>query len=134
MDRKLFVNYFYNILYQVVTILVPLITVPYTTRVIGDIGLGVNAFSASIVQWFTIFGIMGINTYGIRTIGTVRDDRKVLSKTFFEIFLMQIVNLLVMFVFYMIFISIYSTDYKVVYLIQGITLFATMFEIGRAHV
>ena len=129
LDRKLFVNYFYNILYQVVTILVPLITVPYTTRVIGDVGLGVNAFSASIVQWFTIFGIMGINTYGIRTIGTVRDDRKVLSKTFFEIFLMQIVNLLVMFVFYMIFISIYSTDYKVVYMIQGITLFVTMFDI-----
>ena len=80
MDRKLFVNYFYNILYQVVTVLVPLITVPYTTRVIGDVGLGVNAFSASIVQWFTIFGIMGISKYGIRTIGAIRDDRKLLSR------------------------------------------------------
>ena len=129
LDRKLFVNYFYNILYQVVTILVPLITVPYTTRVIGDVGLGVNAFSASIVQWFTIFGIMGISKYGIRTIGAIRDDRKELSNTFFEIFFIQLVNLFIMFIFYMIFITVYTTDYKTIYMIQGITLFVTMFDI-----
>ncbi|MDD4642667.1 MAG: oligosaccharide flippase family protein [Erysipelotrichaceae bacterium] len=129
MDRKLFVNYFYNILYQVVTILVPLITVPYTTRVIGDIGLGVNAFSASIVQWFTIFGIMGINNYGIRTIGANRDDRKNLSKTFYEIFLMQIINLSIMVILYLVFITIYPFEYKIVYLIQVISLFATMLDI-----
>lgn len=129
MDRKLFVNYFYNILYQVVTILVPLITVPYTTRVIGDVGLGINAFSASIVQWFTIFGIMGINNYGIRTIGALRDDRKVLSKTFFDIFTMQVMNLFIMLVFYIIFVNIYPFEYKIIYLLQGITLFVTMFDI-----
>ncbi|MEA5027128.1 MAG: oligosaccharide flippase family protein [Erysipelotrichaceae bacterium] len=129
MDRKLFVNYFYNILYQVVTILVPLITVPYTTRVIGDTGLGINAFSASVVQWFTIFGIMGINNYGIRTIGSIRDDRTELSKAFLEIFCMQVFNLLIMFIFYSIFIYIYPFEYKTIYFIQGITLFSTMFDI-----
>ena len=129
MDRKLFVNYFYNILYQVVTILVPLITVPYTTRIIGDTGLGINAFSSSVVQWFTIFGIMGINNYGIRTIGTIRDNKDDLSRAFHEIFCMQVINLVIMFVFYIAFIYIYPFEYKLIYFIQAITLFSTMFDI-----
>ena len=129
MDKKLLVNYFYNILYQVVTILAPVITVPYTTKVLGSY-LGVNAFTASFVQWFIIFGIMGINNYGIKTIGTVRDDRKLLSKTFREIFMMQQCNLALVFVIYLLYVSLSSMEYKLIYFIQGLTILSTMFDIS----
>lgn len=129
MDKKLFTNYFYNILYQVFTILVPLITVSYTTRVLGD-ALGVNAFSGSVVQWFVIFGIMGINNYGIKTVGAVRDDKNILSKTFAGIFLMQLINMLLVMVIYIIFISISTFEYKIIYFIQALTIMATMFDIS----
>ncbi len=129
MDKKLFVNYFYNILYQVVTVLAPIITVPYTTKVLGA-QLGVNAFTATFVQWFIIFGIMGINNYGIKTIGTVQDDRKLLSKTFHEIFLMQRCNLLLVLVVYLVSIAVSSFDYKLIYFIQGLTILSTMFDIS----
>lgn len=130
MDRKIFVNYFYNTLYQVIAVLAPLIITPYTTRVIGETGLGINAFTGTIVQWFVIFGIMGIHNYGIRTIGTVRDDKEVLSKTFFEIFTMQVCNLLLMTVLYILLISVSSLEYKTIYLIQGISLLTTMTDIS----
>ena len=130
LDRKLIKNYIYNILYQVVTVLAPLITIPYITRVLGDTMLGVNAFTASFVQWFVIFGIMGINNYGIKTIGTVRDDRKKLSETFFGIFLMQMTNLAVVLIIYLLYISLGSRPYKLIYFIQGLTIVSTMFDIS----
>ena len=129
MDKKLIVNYIYNILYQVVTILAPLITVPYTTRVLGDM-LGVNAFTSSFVQWFVIFGIMGISNYGIKTIGTVRDDREKLSRTFYGIHLMQLCNMAVVIVIYYIFLLLSDREYRIIYFIQGLTIVSTMFDIS----
>lgn len=129
MDKKLLTNYFYNILYQIFTLLVPLITVQYTTRILGD-ALGVNAFSGTVVQWFVIFGIMGINNYGIKTIGAKRDDRKVLSKTFVEIFFMQRVNMLIALIVYLSFILFSSLEYRIIYFIQALTIIATMFDIS----
>ena len=129
MDKKLFKNYFYNILYQVFTILAPLITVSYTTRTLKE-GLGVNAFSATVVQWFVIFGIMGINNYGIKTIGAIRDNRQQLSKNFAEIFFMQMVNMCVVFIIYIVFISISSLQYRLIYFIQALSIIATMFDIS----
>lgn len=129
MNKNLFRNYIYYILYQVVTLLTPILVVPYTTRVIGANGLGINAFTGTIVQWFIIFGIMGISMYGNKEIARVRDDRKELSRTFMGIFIMQILNMAVVTVFYLLFITLSPIDYKTIYLIQSLTLFGTMFDI-----
>ena len=129
MDRKLLRNYFYNILYQVVTILAPMITVPYTTRVLGDM-LGVNAFSGSVVQWFVIFGIMGINNYGIKTVGANRDDRALLSRTFRGIFFMQMCNMILALIVYLSYVAVSPLDYKVIYIIQALTIISIMFDIS----
>lgn len=85
MDRKIFVNYIYNFLYQVIKIVVPFFLVPYTMGHLGESVLGISDFAINIASWFIIFGILGISTYGIREIGKVRDDRDHLSRTFFEI-------------------------------------------------
>ena len=129
MNRNLFKNYLFYILYQVLTILTPIIVVPYTTRVIGATGLGINAFTSSIVQWFVIFGIMGISMYGNKEIARVRDDRELLSKTFMGIFIMQLINMLVVSVLYIAFVYFAKVDNKIIYFLQGFVLLATMFDI-----
>ena len=129
MNRNLFKNYLFYILYQVLTILTPIIVVPYTTRVIGATGLGINAFTSSIVQWFVIFGIMGISMYGNKEIARVRDDRELLSKTFMGIFIMQLINMLVVSVLYIAFVYYANVNNKIIYFLQGFVLLATMFDI-----
>ena len=129
MNRNLFKNYLFYILYQVLTILTPIIVVPYTTRVIGAIGLGINAFTSSIVQWFVIFGIMGISMYGNKEVARVRDDRQRLSKTFAGIFTMQVINMLVVIGLYIAFVYFARVDNKIIYFIQGFGLVSTMFDI-----
>ena len=86
MDKKLVQNYLYNVLYQMLVLISPFITTPYLTRVMGAEALSINSWTANIVQWFVLFGIMGVNTYGNKEIAKVRDNRETVSRTFFEIF------------------------------------------------
>lgn len=63
----------------------PLITFPYVSRVLLPVGTGKVAFATSIVSYFSMVGMLGIPTYGIRACAKVRDDRDELSKTVQEI-------------------------------------------------
>lgn len=129
MKRNLFKNYIFYILYQVFSILIPFLVVPYTTRVLGAQALGTNALSSSFVQWFVIFGYMGIAIYGNKEIARVRDDREKLSRTFMGIFIMQVMNMLVALVLYFVFIYFVGVNEKTIYYIQGFALLATIFDI-----
>ena len=70
-----------------VRVLLPFILVPYTYAHITPKALGIYDFAGSIMQWFILFGILGVNIYGNREIAKVRNDRELLNKTFFEIFI-----------------------------------------------
>ena len=63
----------------------PLITFPYVSRVLLPVGTGKVAFATSIVSYFSMVGMLGIPTYGIRACAKVRDDRDKLSKIVQEI-------------------------------------------------
>lgn len=45
-------NYFYNIAYQALTMVLPLITAPYLSRVLGASSIGAYSYSFSIANYF----------------------------------------------------------------------------------
>ncbi|WP_369396033.1 oligosaccharide flippase family protein [Lacticaseibacillus pantheris] len=73
---KIVKNYLYNVGYQVFILIVPLLTTPYISRVLGSYGVGVNAYTNSVVTYFVLFGSIGVTLYGNRTIAYERDDFK----------------------------------------------------------
>ena len=83
-------NFIYNTLYQLLTIILPLITTPYISRKLGVEKIGYFSYSYSIAYYFAMFIMLGINNYGNRTIAKVREDKKKLSKNFCEIYMMQL--------------------------------------------
>ena len=83
-------NYLYNVLYQILTIIIPLVTTPYISRILGAERIGVYSFRMSIAQYFVMFAMLGISNYGQRTCASVRENRKEVSKTFCEIYLCQL--------------------------------------------
>lgn len=129
MDKKLIKNYIYNILYQLVKIILPLIVLPYTYAHITPERLGIADYAGTILNWFILVGILGVNTYGNREIAKVRDDKKLLNKTFFEIFYMQLTNMLVAGLCYYIFVATTVTQYEFIFKLTGVTMLATMFDI-----
>ncbi|SJZ77124.1 flippase [Anaerorhabdus furcosa] len=83
-------NYIYSVLYQILIIIVPLITAPYLTRVMGAKKLGIYSYTNSVAYYFYLFAMLGISNYGNRSIASVRDDKKKMNTVFSELIVMQI--------------------------------------------
>lgn len=94
-------NYIYNLIYQMLVIVLPLITTPYLSRVLGSDGIGTFSYTMSIVTFFILFGSMGVSLYGQRTIAYTSGDKKESSKKFFELVIIKTITLFIsMIVFY----------------------------------
>ena len=83
-------NAAYNVTYRMFSMLLPLVTAPYLSRVVGREGVGVYSYAWSISYVFCLIGMLGLENYGVRAIARVRDNRKELNRTFSEIYRMQL--------------------------------------------
>ncbi|MBF7122533.1 oligosaccharide flippase family protein [Pediococcus pentosaceus] len=122
-------NYLYNASYQVFVLLIPLVTTPYLARVLGPTGVGINAYTNSIIQYFILFGSIGVNLYGNRQIAFVRDDKDKMTRTFYEIFLMRIMTIVLAYAAFLVFLMT-TGSYHVYYLAQSVSIIAAAFDIS----
>ncbi|WP_268729706.1 oligosaccharide flippase family protein, partial [Streptococcus gallolyticus] len=61
---RLLKNYLYNMSYQVIAIILPLITVPYISRVLGSEAVGINSYTNAIITYFVLIANIGLTVYG----------------------------------------------------------------------
>jgi O-antigen/teichoic acid export membrane protein len=128
---KVFINYLYNLIYQLLIIILPIITTPYISRILHVKGIGLYSVSYAIVNYFVLFGMIGISSYGSREISYVRDDKFKLSETFWEINILRFITMGVAIFGYIVYVSLGAPiEYKVLYYIQGITLLASLVDIS----
>lgn len=123
-------NYLYNVLYQVLTLIIPIITVPYVANVLGATGVGINAYSAATVQYFVLFGMIGVSLYGNRTIATVRDNSENLGRKFWEIYILQIITCGIATVAYFLFVIIFVKENTNIYLVQSLYIISAAIDIS----
>lgn len=123
-------NFTYNIVYQILILIIPLITAPYISRVIGAEGQGIYSYTYSIAQYFVLFAMLGLNNYGNRTIARVRDDKEKLSKEFWSIYGLQTITTTIMLILYVLYILFLNNSYKMYNTIQLVYVFSTMFDIN----
>ncbi|USS88928.1 polysaccharide biosynthesis C-terminal domain-containing protein [Fructilactobacillus cliffordii] len=126
---KVIKNYLYNAFYQIFILLVPLVTSPYLARVLGPTGVGINDFTNAVIQFFIIFGSIGVALYGNRQVAYVRNNREKLTNTFYEIFFMRIITIGIAYVAFFIFLSLVHR-FQIYYLAQSFSLLAAAFDIS----
>ena len=122
-------NIIYNTLYQILVILIPFISSPYVSRVLGATGVGIYSYTLSIQTYFSMFAALGTATYGMRKIARKRENEYDRSKLFWEIELLTIITTFICLILWMILIGI-SNEYKIFYIILTMNLFNTMFDIS----
>jgi len=123
-------NYIYNTLLQISNILIPFVTVPYITRVLGSEGIGIVSFSASIANYFVLFGVLGVSSYGNRAIAYVKNSLTNRSKTFWEIFFFKCFTAGISFCVYIVAIFIIKPENIAVYLSQSLLIVAAILDIS----
>ena len=88
-QSSLVVNSFFNVCYQLLNVLFPLITTAYVSRILMPDGIGKVAVAQNWVQYFVLFAALGIPNYGIREIARSRNTVTDLSKTFSELWILN---------------------------------------------
>lgn len=115
-------NYIYNVSYQVVALITPLITTPYLSRVLEADGIGIYSFTAAVVSYFNMFAALGTLTYGNREISYLQDDRKARSQVFWEIELLSLLTTGICAIAYILFVLFGAGDNQLFFAIQIFTL------------
>lgn len=129
--NKLIGNYIYNMMYQLINIIVPFITIPYISRVLGANGTGIYDYTYSYVSVFSIICLFGITNYGSKRIAWIRESKEKMSNEFWSIWLLQLsVSIICIISYILLFILGSSSDLKVMFIMQLPLLLASLLDIS----
>lgn len=103
---RLVKNYLYNILSLLTGALFPFLIFPYISRILMPENLGKVAFVQSITNYFIMFGLFGVSSYGIRELSKdkISSIKNAFSKTFTELLIISMFFSLISFFVFIIFI------------------------------
>lgn len=123
-QKSLKLNALMNVIRSISTMIFPLVTFPYTSRILGPEGTGKINFATSFVSYFILLAAIGIPMYGIREIARVRDDKEKLSRTTQELFLLHFIVSVLVFIGFLGLIFLNGKLYE-----ERILFFITSFSI-----
>lgn len=129
MNKNIVKNYIYNLSYQILILILPVLTTPYISRVLGVENIGIYSYTLSISEYFIIFGLLGTNLYGQREIAYNQKNKNKYSKVFWEIFILRIITMFFSMVIYMC-TFVKHGQYSVFFKILFIVLIANCFDIS----
>lgn len=104
------VNFIYNMIYQVVIMVLPLVTTPYVSRILGAEGIGTYSYTYSIAQYFLLFGLLGVENYGNRSIAKVRENVETRNRVFSEIYSLQVLISAISVAAYLIYVILFAEN------------------------
>ncbi len=91
-------NSLYNILKTFSTMLFPLITFTYVSRIFLSDGMGRINFTKSVVSIFTMIAMLGIQNYGTREGARIRNNRSELSRLYKELLIINVISAIVSYI------------------------------------
>lgn len=122
-------NIIYNIGYQVLSLIVPIITAPYISRVLGAGGMGLYSYTFSIAHYFVLLCMLGVLNYGNREIAMAKDKESISNK-FWTIYSNQLFFGLLSIFLYFIFFFYYIHDDMLVYCLQALYILSGVLDIS----
>lgn len=127
--EKIGKNFFYQSLFQVVKIIIPIITIPIVSQALGPEGIGIQNYTNSIAQYFVLFAGLGVTIYGNREVAIAwNKERDQVSVVFWEIFLYKTIISLLALLLYLLFV--YFTGNNIYLYAQSLLIIATLVDVS----
>lgn len=120
MAKSLRLNAFLNGTKQILSVIFPLITFPYVSRVLGSAEYGRYAFSSAVINYFTLLAGFGISVFGVREGAKIRNAKEKISKLASDLFSLNCISVFValLLLFLVISFNFKLNSYKYLLLIQ----------------
>lgn len=91
-------NAILNVIRVLLVAVFPLITFPYASRILETENIGAVQFASSLVYFFILFAMLGVNGYAVREGSPLREDRKKISKFASEVFSINVITSLITYI------------------------------------
>lgn len=129
--KSLAVNSIYNMAYKGFTALFPLVTTTYISRILLADGVGKVAYANTIAAWFVLLASLGLPSYGVKAIAQTNRTKEERSRTFSELFLINLCATLLCTISYYLFVSMlpHFAGRRALFWITGLSLVLNIFNI-----
>lgn len=127
--NKLSINYIFNLLNRIIILIIPLITTPYLTRVLGTKELGLYNYANTIASYYLMAAMMGISMLGNREIAlskNIEERNRVISK----LLSIQVFNTIICLTGYVIYVFFICKSEKMIFLIQILFISSAFFDVS----
>ena len=121
-------NFIYQLLYQLIILVIPLLQAPYLTRTLGDSSLGIYTYVNSIGYYFVVLSMLGIARHGQRVIASASNEIEI-RKRFWSLFFDHFVISILITCIYFAFIPLFASNDTIIYLINGMYVASAIFDI-----
>lgn len=130
MGKSVKVNYLYNLMYEMLAIIVPLFTTPYISRILGATAIGDYNYIYGIVTYFGLIAATGTSQYSQREIAVKQKDKMQRSILFWEIFLFRLISTVIVLFAYFLFTRFFLQEYKLLFYIHFLTIASWIADIS----
>lgn len=128
-SKTVAINYLFNMSYQLLVLIVLLITTPYISRVLNADGIGVYSYTYSIVCYFTLCSILGTATYGNKQIGIYQSDPIKRTRKFWDILVLRVITSGLAFLIYSFYV-VFLAEQKEIAWIQSLYIIGVAFDVS----
>lgn len=94
-EKSLNANLVLNSIKVAMSIVFPLITFPYVTRILSPAQIGEYDYANSIINYFVLVAGLGVTTYAIRSGANVRNEKKEFEKFASEVFSLNVLSTII---------------------------------------
>jgi O-antigen/teichoic acid export membrane protein len=122
-------NFMYHTIWQIMSMILPLVTSPILARALGAEGVGIYSYVSSIVGYFVLVANLGMNKYGTREIARVRDNKEKVSKTFWEIWNLHKLIAVIVGVVYIAF-ALFIAEYRTYFMVMLVLYIGSVININ----
>lgn len=123
-EKDIKTNAILNIIKTISSIIFPLITFPYISRVLKPENIGKLNLASSFVSYFSLIALLGITAYAIRECSIVREDKEKLEKISSQLFSINITTTVISYILmFLVLIFCRNLDsYRTLIIIQSMTI------------
>ena len=102
MGKSVSRNSAFSMINKGLSVVFPLVTVSYISRVLGAAGIGEVSSAQNLATYFSMAAALGIPSYGVRAIAQSKRDENSCNKTFSELFAINLISSIIATVVYLI--------------------------------
>ncbi|MDE7177936.1 MAG: flippase [Lachnospiraceae bacterium] len=98
--KSIKINIVFNIIRVAINLMVPMIVFPYVSQILGPDHMGKISFVTAVNNFFCLFSMLGISSYGILICSKLKDDTESLKRSVAELIYINLLLISITYVIY----------------------------------